>query len=193
MRPRSKRTLYREVLYRSRIEARWAVFYDTLGIKHKYEPFWAEVDSRRGCINYKPDFEIVVPDDNQSYYVEIKDSVPSQEAITKACGWARDLGDVVIFFELRPPKPVSESAWLFEWAKISDQVSRHTNIWWCECPKCRYLGLREFGELPCKCYPETSASAALEWDEVFGTDYSLDFTHTPRLLDAYKKAQNYRF
>lgn len=193
MRPRSKRTLYREVLYRSRIEARWAVFYDTLGIQHKYEPFWAEVDSRRGSVNYKPDFEIFVSDDNHTYYVEIKDSVPSHKAIYKACGWARDFGDVVIFFELKPPKLSSESGWLFEWAEISDQVYKHENMWWCECPKCGYLGLQEYGELPCKCYPEKSSITVLEWDEVFGTDYSLDFTRTPKLLDAYKKAQNYIF
>jgi hypothetical protein len=193
MRPRSKRTLYREVLYRSRIEAKWAVFYDTLGVKHKYEPFLAEVDSRRGCINYKPDFEIFIPDDNHTYYIEIKDSTPSEEAISKACGWARDLGDVVIFFDLRPPKPTSESGWLFEWAEISDQVLKQTKMWWCECPKCGYLGLQQYGDLPCECYPEASSMGVLDWDEVFGTDHSLSFTRTPRLLGAYKKALNHEF
>jgi hypothetical protein len=191
MRPRSKRTLYREVLYRSRIEARWAVFYDTLGIKHKYEPMWAEVDSRRGYVNYKPDFEITVPHDNYTYYVEIKDDSPTQEAITKACGWARDLGDVIIFFDLKPPKSDTESAWLFEWSDLDDQVHRHTNMWWCECPKCGYLGIQEFGELPCKCYPETNSNAVREWEDVFGTAGSLDFTRTPRLLGAYSRARDY--
>ncbi|MCX5829293.1 MAG: hypothetical protein NTV58_15025 [Deltaproteobacteria bacterium] len=193
MRPRSKKTLYRGVLYRSKIEAKWAVFYDILGIQHKYEPFWSDVDSKRGCIKYKPDFEIFIPRDNHTYYIEIKDSKPPEEAITKACGWAREYGDVVIFFDLRPPKPISQSGWLFEWNDISDQVLKQINIWWCECPKCGYLGIRQYGELPCKCYPDPESTGALDWDEVFGTDYSLSSTRTPRLLSAYKNAQNYEF
>lgn len=32
-------TLYRDVQYRSRLEARWAAFFDLLGWKHQYEPF----------------------------------------------------------------------------------------------------------------------------------------------------------
>lgn len=32
-------TLYRGVQYRSRLEARWATFFDLLGWKHQYEPY----------------------------------------------------------------------------------------------------------------------------------------------------------
>jgi hypothetical protein len=32
-------TLYRGRMYRSRLEARWAAFFDRLGWKHEYEPF----------------------------------------------------------------------------------------------------------------------------------------------------------
>lgn len=32
-------TLYRGRQYRSRLEARWAAFFDLLGIKHEYEPY----------------------------------------------------------------------------------------------------------------------------------------------------------
>jgi hypothetical protein len=114
MRPKSKETLYNDILYRSRIEARWAVVYDALGIRYRYEPFWSEVDSRRGCINYLPDFEIFVPKENHTYYVEIKDSKPSDDAITKACGWAREYGDVLILFDLKPPMINTDSGWPFE-------------------------------------------------------------------------------
>jgi hypothetical protein len=193
MRPRSKKTLYREVLYKSRIEAKWAIFFDTLGIKHQYEPFWANVDSRGGQINYKPDFEIFIPNDNHTYYAEIKISKPPEEAITKACGWAREYGDTIILFDLQPPKLTSESGWLFEWTEISDQVIKYTQIWWCECPKCGYLGIQQYGIVPCRCYPDTSIMDRHDWDEVFGTNHALVFTRTPKLLDAYKKANNYIF
>jgi hypothetical protein len=48
-------TLYRGRMYRSRLEARWAAFFDRLGWKHEYEPF----DLGR----WSPDFAITDPFD----------------------------------------------------------------------------------------------------------------------------------
>lgn len=45
-------TEYRGVRYRSRLEARWAVFFDALGIRHEYEP----QGYRTSWGNYLPDF-----------------------------------------------------------------------------------------------------------------------------------------
>jgi hypothetical protein len=68
-------TRYAGCHFRSRLEARWAVFFDALGIRWEYEPQGFELDWRlrlengdAGPIHYLPDFYL--PDSNT--YVEIK-------------------------------------------------------------------------------------------------------------------------
>lgn len=56
----AKPTLYADTRFRSRLEARWAVFFDALGIKWVYEPVI------EGVNGYLPDFEI------GTGYIEIK-------------------------------------------------------------------------------------------------------------------------
>lgn len=189
---KAKRTVYREFHFRSQLEARWAVFFDAIGVKYKYEPFWADVDTNRGVIYYKPDFEITLSD-GHVYYVEIKPTAPSGNALTKASGWARYIGSVVILFDLNPPKTTTESGWLFELGDRCNQVFMTPNIWWCECPLCRYLGLQPFGELPCKCYSQRDCSLSRQWEETFGEVTTLEFARTPKLLMAYQKAKNHKF
>jgi hypothetical protein len=46
-------TLYEGCRFRSRLEARWAVFFDTLGLKWRYEPEGFSID---WAVNYLPDF-----------------------------------------------------------------------------------------------------------------------------------------
>lgn len=58
-------TEYKGYLFRSRLEARWAVFFDEMGIKYEYEPEGFEMD---GSYKYLPDFYL--PDCYT--YVEIK-------------------------------------------------------------------------------------------------------------------------
>jgi hypothetical protein len=50
----SLRTQYGDILFRSRLEARWAVWMDEVGIKWEYEPVWLE--TRYG--NWLPDFRL---------------------------------------------------------------------------------------------------------------------------------------
>lgn len=60
-------TWYRGVRFRSRLEARWAVFLDHLGIRWEYEPQGYVVDGRP----YLPDFRL----SQWSTWVEVKGSV----------------------------------------------------------------------------------------------------------------------
>ena len=50
--PQAIRTRYSGILFRSRLEARWAVFFDALGVKWEYEKEGYELPSGR----YLPDF-----------------------------------------------------------------------------------------------------------------------------------------
>lgn len=65
-------TRYRGVLYRSRLEARWAIFFQAAGISFEYEP---ERVSLGGRSSYLPDFRT-----NGSGYVEVKGA---EEALDK--------------------------------------------------------------------------------------------------------------
>lgn len=58
-------TEYNGYRFRSRLEARWAVFFDALGIKYEYEP---EGYTLEDGTKYLPDF--FLPD--QNYYIEVK-------------------------------------------------------------------------------------------------------------------------
>ena len=65
-------TNYRGCRFRSRLEARWAVFFDTLGWDWQYEKEgyvlgWRENDE----LPWLPDFEITTPK-GQHFYVEVK-------------------------------------------------------------------------------------------------------------------------
>lgn len=64
-----KKTRYRGILYRSRLEARWAVFFDLLEVHYVYEPDIPEV-------YYIPDF--ILPHLSIPIYVEIK---PQMEGV----------------------------------------------------------------------------------------------------------------
>ena len=57
-------TVYNGYRFRSRLEARWAVFFDAAGIKYEYEP----EGFTDGDLFYLPDFYL--PDHNT--YVEVK-------------------------------------------------------------------------------------------------------------------------
>lgn len=68
---RAIETQYKGYRFRSRLEARWAVFLETLKIKWAYETEGYSADG----IGYLPDFELSVPIDNNDalpVFVEIK-------------------------------------------------------------------------------------------------------------------------
>lgn len=58
-------TKYKDVLFRSRLEARWAIFFDLLEIKYNYEP---ECFILSNELKYTPDFYLPEYD----IYIEVK-------------------------------------------------------------------------------------------------------------------------
>ena len=53
---RAKLTLYNGIVFRSQLEARWAVFFDSLGVEYNYEPHSYEVRTGGRYVQYMPDF-----------------------------------------------------------------------------------------------------------------------------------------
>jgi hypothetical protein len=78
-------TVYKGYRFRSRLEARWAVFFDTLGIEWAYEPEGFELpDGSR----YLPDFFLYIDKSRgrrpgSGYWIEIKGQEPSLDEIKK--------------------------------------------------------------------------------------------------------------
>lgn len=78
-------TTYRGIKYRSRLEARWAVFFHELGWIAEYEPNGFVV----GFTPYLPDFLIRDYDGHGPTFIEVKPTGPSQGERIKMGGLVR--------------------------------------------------------------------------------------------------------
>lgn len=83
-------TQYNGFLFRSRLEARWAVFFDTLNIEYRYEPEGYDLDG----IWYLPDFYLP----KLRYWIEIKADLPTPEERQKAIMLAQATQQLVFIF-----------------------------------------------------------------------------------------------
>lgn len=106
-------TIYNGYRFRSRLEARWAVFFDAMGIEYEYEPEGYELDDGT---YYLPDFRIWVnwrqsPDDQEDVYVEVK-GVMTDEDLNKIVQLSK-YAPVIILQDI----PKDEA----EWCKLADQ------------------------------------------------------------------------
>lgn len=79
-------TRYNGYHFRSRLEARWAVFFDSVGIKWKYENEGYELSNG---MRYLPDFEIYKGNCLVAY-VEVKGKEPTHEDKSKAVYLSED-------------------------------------------------------------------------------------------------------
>ena len=72
----AKPTKYKDIVFRSRLEAKWAVFFDEMGIKYQYEPGTYTVPMNGYFLKYCPDFALLnvktMQDIKTPLYVEIK-------------------------------------------------------------------------------------------------------------------------
>lgn len=80
-------TRYKGYRFRSRLEARWAVFFDALGIEYQYEPQGFEKENPHGePLRYLPDF--LLP--KTGTWVEVKGS---DELLKAEAEWMEDFLD----------------------------------------------------------------------------------------------------
>lgn len=136
-------TAYRGYRFRSRLEARWAIFFDALGIPWEYEKEGYELPSGR----YLPDFWLP----QHECWIEIKPCAPDE----RAQQLMRELVEGT-----RQPGYIATSSISFH--KGTCWGVEHLAFWpecedccyvWCECTSCGAFGL-EFearsDRLPCK-------------------------------------------
>jgi hypothetical protein len=100
---RAIETVWKGYRFRSRLEARWAVFFDALGINWEYEPEGFELsDGTR----YLPDFR-VSSGYGPNYWYEIKPKGTKSDA--KFCQFKKDLGKIGDGEELDPRKHLDDA------------------------------------------------------------------------------------
>lgn len=175
-------TTYHGVTYRSRLEARWAVFFDALHLHHEYEAE-AFTDGNR---SYLPDFHVP----SLKTFFECKPEYPGLEEVERAriAGEATEHRVIIVcgpptaperhhfeypglasydYLEINGPHYLAHPGWDNYYA-------------WCECPDCGVVGIEyeaRAGRL-CGCYP--------------GND-KVRTPLGPRLQEAYAAARKKRF
>jgi hypothetical protein len=119
-------TTYHGVRFRSRLEARWAVVFDSLHIRWQYEAI--------DLAGYVPDF--LIGSEPSQVLVEIKpttESLPMAQSKIECSGWE---GEAVILSNPVDPNEAQPSVGSFgELCQGPDGKS----IWWCEARAFRCL------------------------------------------------------
>lgn len=169
-------TEFQGVRYRSRLEARWAVFMTALGIDFKYEPD----GYTQGGICYLPDFYLPQHD----YWLEIKPDLPDADAQGKASMLAENTQKPV--FILYGDIPSGES-WKNDSAHLTCPSSQG-GVWsdtcyrWAECGACGFIGMAWEGQSERLACPSDCQGS----DEKYAD-------RTEKLLAAYCAARGARF
>lgn len=133
-------TYYRGCHFRSRIEARWAVFYDYLGLDWRHEPEGYNLNG----ILYLPDYYIP-----GIGFIEIKGAEPTKEE-TRKCELLSNIEKTYLFFGDIPESPAdcfdtSSAYWFMNGAQMD--CCYH----WCICPVCRKVGIQYEGRASRNC------------------------------------------
>ncbi len=163
-------TVYKGFRFRSRLEARWAIFYDAIKIKWEYE----KEGFKFGKILYLPDFWL--PEINGGGWIEIKGEHPTKLEQKKASKLAlNSKSNVYIFYG-----QISDQAN----GNLSSEVFSGEGYWdncqfWCQCRQCGKIGIQFEGRGARVCSHTDS-------DRQHNSD-------SPLLLKAYLKAQQARF
>jgi len=207
-------TEYNGYRFRSRLEARWAIFMDTLGIKYEYEPDGFDLDGTW----YLPDFWLP----EQQRWIEIKGQKATEEEKNKirllalktekpAFILAGNIGvkqtgypfpeyDCRIYFTGNRVEQISVIEYRKEREKRGARPHEPIGSWQ-ECKICHQVGLNphpldlEWQDLQwlfCKCHEKYRAPEDLIslWAQSIPTQKD---ESTDKILEAFKAARSARF
>ena len=118
---RAIETQYKGYRFRSRLEARWAVFFDALGIQWEYETEGFDLGEAGW---YLPDFWLPELD----MYIEIKGVIPTEEEIGKCEAVRSGLGAIVLFAGL--PQEHYGYAWAYDLSDSSGGALNADDALW---------------------------------------------------------------
>ena len=131
-------TVYKGNRYRSRLEARWAVFYETLGIPYEYEPQGYNL-GEAGL--YLPDFWLP----EHKCFVEIKGTWPDSKELAIIEALAVQSGKPVFLFvgqieEFHIQYEESKNGLLLRFSNDADLFTsngfKYSQYYWTKCELC---------------------------------------------------------
>jgi len=171
-------TVYNGYRFRSRLEARWAVFFDEIGVPYDYEP--EGFDLGEG-LYYLPDFYLP----EQNYYVEIKGQMTKEDE-EKVYEFGLNGQQIIVLGNI--PPLCNDVFDLFEWV-----VDMYDDGWGA------YFIPGDFPYLPCVC--PKCGKFGFEWEGLgnricHGKHGNLSDENTachPKVIRAYSKARQARF
>lgn len=138
-------TCYDGYKFRSRLEARWAVFFNALDIKYEYEPEGYDLGNG---LYYLPDFWLP----EQDCWVEVKGAAPTPKEFAKALKLTILSGKPVFIAEGPIPSFSLKAPKLYNiWGLTSSGYGR--TFAWTVCGLCHKVGITECGSdgLLCNC------------------------------------------
>jgi hypothetical protein len=180
--PKSIPANYRGQHFRSRLEVRWAVFFDVLGIAWHYEPETFDLQGPDGLVRYLPDFWLP----QQECYAEIKPGSPNEIEALKASLLARHTGRPVFVLARRPGHDTfggySQDGFSLSHThhRFLPDGSHATLFAWCVCKVCGAYGLTSQGRCD-----------ALPCGHCIG-DYGSTYQY-PQITTAYEQANRWSF
>ena len=90
-------TVYNGYRFRSRLEARWAVFFDAMGIEYQYEP---QGFSLKDGTRYLPDFYLPESDTHVEVKPNLRESIPDVERCIKMIVWGGPIKRIVFLADI---------------------------------------------------------------------------------------------
>lgn len=180
-------TVYNGYRFRSRLEARWAVFLDTLKIPYEYEKEGYELPSGW----YLPDFWLP----SLNLWMEVKPTDPSDleqrkcHELTKASGHSM----ILMYGEIPYPHPDSHmwggeipySDFPYGSGQMFCPEGGDNPYWFCDCHKCGEVGIEFDGRgarIDCGCSHQECGNG----DKCYSA-------HSPQMMRAYAAARQARF
>lgn len=174
---RGLETNYNSYRFRSRLEARWAVFFDALRLPYRYEPEGFDLGNG---VYYLPDFWLP----GLQLWVEVKPApeMYDQATMEKCSRLAAATGKTCIALvgDVWPvDERVEQSHFIHSGEGCWDNAQR-----WCQCPNCGAIGFQFRGwseRLPCACR------------DPHGSSRKDDTSASYHLMRAYQAARSARF
>ena len=203
--------------FRSRLEARWAVFFNALALEWRYEPepfVLAPFDEW-----YEPDFYLP----ELGYWIEVKPGLPEKAELRKAYlfnyGLPRDPATsqqraFILFGDIPWPYPKRGNVGGFSPSHEVEGDPSQWDLCFQACPTCQQLGIGQINTMSCHdCVEELGALVQDSLDVVWSiptfdkvvdivpamvqgalnTEFFMSGHRMPQLQEAYAKARGMRF
>jgi hypothetical protein len=149
-------TTYKGVQYRSRLEAKWAVFFDHLGFEFAYES--NSVKDEHGNILYTPDFYIYdgfkAHDWVENFLIEIKPVPPNKEYLDRLAALPLPYTKEILIMVGEPSFSQKNGFWLYCWDPIpTPKFDWYKGFFLEQCNHCTRFNIAtyNYNDIYCDC------------------------------------------